>query len=288
MKVNFIIGKPEEFSLVETEHFLQLLIEQNQISNPSVEKVNNCSILCFAYFQDSLIGIGAIKQVYKTPFDKAGVSELKSNYNSELGYLFIKDEKEFRGKGIAKAICNLLISQIQEENIFATTEQSDSNSMKYILQSLNFEKVGETYEGAKTKKKIGLYLLERTKKIDLYFDDLLLQIIKGNLSHDDLAKGIRYEEFHQVSEWKLKYGYKFNVYSNDHLIDGKKHFHFDNKSANIFAKFDFDCNLLEIKGFKTIPANIMKELKYFVAKESIQIVLHKLWDDQNPTLTHGK
>jgi hypothetical protein len=191
MTIDFKVGKPNEFSYEEIEDFLRLLIQQNQIENPSIEKVNNCLILCFAYFQDELIGIGAIKQVYKTPFDKAGVSELKGKYNNELGYLFIKEEKELRGKGIAKAICNFLISKIPEENIFATTEQSEENSMIYILQRLNFEKVGETYSGAKTKKKIVLYLLDGTKRIDLFFDDLLTQIIKGNLSHDDLAKGIR-------------------------------------------------------------------------------------------------
>ncbi len=288
MTIDFKVGTPKEFSSQEIEDFLRLLIQQNQIKNPSIEKVKNCIILCSAYFQEELIGIGAIKQVYKTPFDKAGVSELKDKYNHELGYLFIKENKEIRGKGIAKAICNYLISQVPEENIFATTEQSEENSMVYILQGLNFEKVGETYSGAKTKKKIGLYLLEGTKRIDLIFDDLLTQIIKGNLSHDDLEKGIRYEEFQQVSEWKLKYGYKFNVYSNDHLIDGKKHFHFDNKSENVFAKLDFQCNLLEVKGGKKIPANVFKELKYFVAKESIQSALHKLWNDQNPNLTHEK
>lgn len=287
MTIDFKVGKPKEFSTKETEDFLRLLIQQNQIKNPSIEKVSNCALLCFAYYQNELIGIGAIKQVYKTPFDKAGVSELKDNYNNELGYLFIKEDKEIRGKGIAKAICKFLISKVSEKNIFATTEQSEENSMTYILQGLNFEKVGETYTGAKTKKTIGLYILEGTKTIDLIFDDLLTQIIKGNLSHDDLASKVRYEEFQQVSQWKLKYGYKFNIYSNDHLIDGKKHFHFDNKAQNICTKLDFQCNVLEIKGSKPIPANVFKELKYFVAKENIQSILHKLWNDQNPTLTHG-
>jgi len=81
MRIDFKVGTPKEFSCQKNEDFLRLLIQQNQIKNPSIEKVNNCIILCFAYFQNELIGIGAIKQVYKTPFDKAGVSELKDKYN---------------------------------------------------------------------------------------------------------------------------------------------------------------------------------------------------------------
>lgn len=287
MMIEITIDKPINFPTKVLENFLNLLIEQNQITNPSIDKIKGCYLLCFAKYDNQLFGIGAIKQVYKTPFDKAKVSELKSSYNYELGYLYVIDHPEIRGKGLGKEISRRLISSLGRENLFATTEESESNPMKFILEKLDFQKVGNSYTGTKTGKTIALYIRETVKTIELIFDDLLTQIIKGNLTHEEIEKGIRYEEFQQVSEWKLKYGYKFNVYSNDHLINGKKHFHFDNKSDKVFAKFDFKGNLLESKG-KPIPSNIMKELMYFVKKESTQINLHKLWDEQNPTLTHGE
>lgn len=285
--IEITIDKPINFSTKDLENFLNLLIEQNQIVNPSIDKIKGCSLLCFANYDNQLIGIGAIKQVYKTPFDKAGVSELKSTYNYELGYLYVIDHPEIRGKGLGKEISRRLLLSLGRENLFATTEESESNAMKFILEKLDFQKAGDSYTGKKTGKIIALYIRDSLKTIDLIFDDLLTQIIKGNLTHEEIENGIRYEEFQQLSEWKLKYGYKFNVYSNDHLIDGKKHFHFDNKSDKVFAKFDFKGTLLELKG-KPIPSNIMKELIYFVKKESTQINLHKLWDEQNPTLTHGE
>ncbi len=287
MMIDITIDKPINFPTKELESFLNLLIEQNQIINPSIDKIKGCYLLCFVKYDNLLIGIGAIKQGYKTQFDKAGVSELKSFYNHELGYLYVIDHPEIRGKGLGKEISRQLISSLGRESLFATTEESESNPMKFILEKLDFQKVGNSYVGGKTGKTIALYILETVKTIELIFDDLLTQIIKGNLTHEEIEKGIRYEEFQQVSEWKLKYGYKFNVYSNDHLINGKKHFHFDNKSENVFTKFDFKGNLLETKG-KPIPSNIMKELIYFLKKESTQINLHKLWDEQNPTLTHGE
>lgn len=66
--------------------------------------------------------------------------------------------------------------------------------------------------------------------IDEIFDDFLLQRTK--LSYEEIESGKkRIERFVQIKEWKSKYGYKFQAYSNDHLIDGKKHFHFDNINA---------------------------------------------------------
>ncbi len=118
--------------------------------------------------------------------------------------------------------------------------------------------------------------------LEKYFDDLLFQTQRGKVSHEQLERGIRYEQFEQVKEWKSKYGYKFNIYSNDHLIDGKKHFHFDNHQEKVVCKIDFDGNLLENKGSKDIPSNIMKELLYFLNKDFIKETLHKMWNDKNP------
>jgi RimJ/RimL family protein N-acetyltransferase len=139
------IDKPINFSPKELEYFLNLLVEQNQIANPSIDKINSCVLLCFANYENNLIGIGAIKQVYKTPFDKAKVSQLKTIYNYELGYMYVLDNPKIRGKGIGKEICRRLILDLGSENLFATTEESVSNPMKFILEKLDFEKVGKTY-----------------------------------------------------------------------------------------------------------------------------------------------
>lgn len=161
MKLTFEIELPSKFKKNQLDDFLKLLIKQNQVSNPSIEKIKASSYICIVYYDDLPIGIGAIKKVYNKPFDYAKVSELKNNFNFELGYLYVSEDGNYQNFGIGKTISKLLLKKLGNENIFATTEKSEQNSMIYILENLKFIKIGETYVGKKTKKSINLYV--RTK-----------------------------------------------------------------------------------------------------------------------------
>lgn len=119
--------------------------------------------------------------------------------------------------------------------------------------------------------------------LDEYFDGFLHQMVKG-VSHEAYERGARYWEFEQVKEWKSKYGYRFSIYGNDHLIDGKPHFHFDNQQNEVSCKLGFDGELFECKGKNTIPANVLKELRYFLGKEKIQSTLVEFWNAKNPEI----
>ncbi|GAA4334245.1 hypothetical protein [Flaviaesturariibacter amylovorans] len=125
--------------------------------------------------------------------------------------------------------------------------------------------------------------MEELERIELMFDSLLFQISKG-LTHEKLEQGYRWDSFQQVGQWKLRFGFKFNVYSNDHLIDGKPHFHFDHPGDGIFCKVDFDGNVLESKGGKSVPDKVLKELDYFLYKQGGKVLLNDLWVRLNPTL----
>lgn len=119
-------------------------------------------------------------------------------------------------------------------------------------------------------------------KINVIFDEFIEQTITYGISHERYENGTRYEKFVQVKEWKSKFGYTFSVYSNDHLIDGKRHFHFDNSNSKIFSKIDFEGNILEEKGGNSIPSNIKKELVYFLKKDGSKKMLNDMWDKLNP------
>ncbi|MFT6922036.1 MAG: hypothetical protein ACJA1C_001034 [Crocinitomicaceae bacterium] len=119
--------------------------------------------------------------------------------------------------------------------------------------------------------------------IEEFFDSFLHQMLKG-LSHESYEKGTRYMEFEQVKEWKSKYGYRFSIYGNDHFIDGKPHFHFDHKEKGIACKVGFDGEVFECQGKESIPSKVLKELKYYLSKESHRSILKKMWNDKNPTL----
>ncbi len=159
MDIKYIVDKPQNLTRQQLQYFQKLLKLQGQVRNPSMEKIKSCPFLCLAYHNELPVGIGAIKEVYKTPFEKANVNELREKYDIELGYIFVLDKKTFRGKGIAKSICSALINMTKKKNIFATTEESDENAMKWILKNLGFIQTGQTYIGTTTEKNIGLYLL---------------------------------------------------------------------------------------------------------------------------------
>lgn len=122
-------------------------------------------------------------------------------------------------------------------------------------------------------------------KLDFSFDDLLFQTQRGSVTHEQLESGVRFEQFEQVHEWKSKYGYRFNIYGNDHFIDNKAHFHFDHTAEGIRCKMDFDGNVLESSGKKEIPANILKELRYFLSKPTNRNLVIEMWNLKNPSLT---
>jgi hypothetical protein len=158
MNISYKIDKPTSFTLSEKLVFLELLREQNQVKNPSIKKLNLCHYLCFAYADDNVIGIGALKDIYKTPFDYAMIKkDIKDIFNYELGYIYVKDNEKFRGHGIGKYISKFLTEKVKA-NIFATTENHKLNPMLHILKSLEFKQFGKSYIGKKSKKNIILLL----------------------------------------------------------------------------------------------------------------------------------
>jgi hypothetical protein len=124
-----------------------------------------------------------------------------------------------------------------------------------------------------------------TEKLNLMFDTLLTQTVQRGITYEEFVKIDAEEEFfgefEQLNSWKQKHGYKFNVY-NDHLIEGKKHFHLDNSAKNVHLKLDFEGNVLEDNGRNTIEKNVHKLLRNFLQQSSSIMELNELWNKNNP------
>lgn len=118
-------------------------------------------------------------------------------------------------------------------------------------------------------------------KLNESFDYILHQLEKGN-TIEGLKAGTVYMEFHQVKEWKSKYGYQFHVYSNDHLIDKKPHFHILKESDNIDCRFFFDGSIYDCKGQNKVEKKVFEALGYFLEDNSNIIKLINLWNTKNP------
>ena len=158
MKIEYLVKSPKDLTKEEIKQFRFLLDKQGQVDS-SEGKAERCFKICLVKLDGNAIGIGALKQVYKTPFNYAKVPEIKENYNYELGYLFVDKDKikvQFQGLGIGKYITKILLNEIKNVNVFATTEYDQNNPMYHILKSFNFKCIGNTYKGKKTKKSICL------------------------------------------------------------------------------------------------------------------------------------
>jgi len=158
MKIEYLVKSSKDLTKEEIRQFRVLLDKQGQVDS-SEGKAEQCFKICLVKINGNAIGIGALKQVYKSPFDYAKIPEIKENYNYELGYLFVDKDKmkaNFQGLGIGKYITKLLLNEIKNQTAFATTEYNEKNPMYHILKSFNFHCVGNTYKGKKTKKSICL------------------------------------------------------------------------------------------------------------------------------------
>lgn len=165
MKIKYEIIKSEELTDDNIKIFEALLKKQGEIDTTE-GKALRCHKVCITQVNDISIAIGALKEVYKRPFEYAGVRELEDKYKYELGYLFVDNttEKSYRGLGIGKTVSRLLLQEVINENIFATTEFNQNNTMYHILKSFGFESIGKPYLGRTTGKILTLMVLNRTVK----------------------------------------------------------------------------------------------------------------------------
>lgn len=113
-----------------------------------------------------------------------------------------------------------------------------------------------------------IFAIKKMKNIEQQFDELLYQFSKG-VTYENYKKGRRYFEFEKFKEWKSRFGYIFNINSNDHLINNQPHFHFDNNEKNIHTKIDFNGSIVECVG-DDVPKKILKDLLFFLNDEKIQ------------------
>ena len=123
-------------------------------------------------------------------------------------------------------------------------------------------------------------------KLNQLFDEIIHQLEKGN-TIEGLKKGLLYYEFHQVKEWKSKYGYRFHVYSNDHLIDKKPHFHIVKESEGIDCRFFFNGSIYDCKGQNKLEKKVSVALEYFLECRSNIAILISLWNNKNPNYKVG-
>lgn len=152
------IGSPENFSNLEIARFLQLLIQQDKVVNPSIAKISRCKILAAGFVDDEMVCIGAIKPKTASDFTeaKANLSELTNFFEWEIGYFFTKPKHE--GNKYSSQLLDSLINDYGSDNLMASTEIRDGNRMINALENRNFVQMGQGWLNSKATETLRLFL----------------------------------------------------------------------------------------------------------------------------------
>ena len=122
---------------------------------------------------------------------------------------------------------------------------------------------------------------EDNSNLDQSFDSIIYQLTRGN-TIEGLKNHIRFVELEKVNEWKSKYGYQFHIYSNDHLIDNKPHFHFIKNADDLECRIFFDGLIYDFKGHGRLTKHAKEALAYFLDSSANQEILKREWNKKNP------
>lgn len=138
-----LVAKPSEFGGTDIARFLALLAEREGIRRDNLERrVMRCYLLALYSEGEALIGIAAIKKASRQYM--ASVSKLSGlprplASRREVGWAFVRSE--FRGRGIATALLQVLLQRNHGRSLFAVVAETD-NVSRHILGSNDFRGAG--------------------------------------------------------------------------------------------------------------------------------------------------
>jgi hypothetical protein len=157
-KTVYELNEPKNFSSDNRQAFRDLLVKQAKVTNPTIEKVNRCSLLCICMVDNEIVSIGAIKPKTKSDFssNKANLSNLQNDFEFELGYCFTLPDHT--GQGHSSKIVDILINRIGYVNLMASTELRADNSMVGILVRRGFKQYGKPWKSTVHNGTLGLFL----------------------------------------------------------------------------------------------------------------------------------
>jgi hypothetical protein len=152
------ILKTEEISTEIAKTFVELLLKQGKVTNPTIKKIKRCLKICYAEIDNEIAGIGAIKR--KTPSDfskaKANLPKLSADFTWELGYIYTL--RKYEGNHIGSEIVDKLLAGLEHENLMASTEIEKNPKMVQILEKRNFVRHGNAWKSGIHGNLLGLFL----------------------------------------------------------------------------------------------------------------------------------
>jgi RimJ/RimL family protein N-acetyltransferase len=106
-----------------------------------------------------LVATVAMKTPHDAPSDsafaKVGFASLYDQFHCELGYVMVS--RDYRGKGIASKLCELMCDRFQHENIYATI-RAENSQMKHVLLKIGFAQFGTHFRNRTDTDDLQLYV----------------------------------------------------------------------------------------------------------------------------------
>jgi len=151
--MEILVKKPVDCTSKELDTFEEMVSKGGEVSLDGLHsRIESAKYLAFAYADDTVIGVSAIKiprDIYKDKvFSNAGIPDLEDTFQYELGWVYV--EQEYRKYGVGYQMVHNLL---QNSGIFATVRQGNMG-MQAILYRCGFRRVGNPYKGR------GEYLIE--------------------------------------------------------------------------------------------------------------------------------
>lgn len=152
------VKEPSDCSDIEISIFYEGVKKGEKVMLQGLkDRIKNCEILAFCYYNESLIGISSIKrpnQNYVAEIiRKAQINRQTTDLMFEIGYSYT--EPAYRKNGVSKYLKSKLLEQMKSRKgtIFSTTAIKSSQN---FLEENGFIKIGKSYDG-KNDKEISYY-----------------------------------------------------------------------------------------------------------------------------------
>jgi predicted N-acetyltransferase YhbS len=168
------LKKPLACTDQELEEFARLVRQGFDGSDAELPaRIRRASRLAFHFGSGhALAAIAALKvpgdQHIRELFLLAGLSVDPSNYNMELGWVFVVPES--RGCRIADGLCRELLAQAPSSHVFATTRVGNAR-MRRTLHRLGFEPAGRPYPRRDQRLEVFLPSSAQLKERETWLSD---------------------------------------------------------------------------------------------------------------------
>jgi|GEM_PF-2115788 len=166
--LHFVVKPPRRCNAKELAAFSQLVRKGGEVNVLFLEEgLRRAYSLGFCFAGPQLVGVAALKHSdqghQNDVFQRAGVPDLASQYQKEIGYVCTAEP--YRGRGVCPTLVQQLL-KTTEEPVFATARVQNKTAIR-ILQRFGFQPIGHRFIGRHKRDGryyVQLFVLEKEKK----------------------------------------------------------------------------------------------------------------------------